>query len=138
MVKPSSFVRNGLVGLIVGVGIGGSAILVLVFLVGRALWRGRDARGIQRRKEKEMEMEMGYMSRNEKQRTGKTRKGKTNQVRVIEKEDWREEEEGEQEQPVETMYFAPPPRRATVLVEKSGREKKMALKGILKVKSSEK
>jgi hypothetical protein len=133
MVKPSSFVRNGLVGLIVGVGIGGSAILVLVFLVGRALWRGRDARGIQRRKEKEMEMEMGYMSRNEKQRTGKT-----NQVRVIEKEDWREEEEGEQEQPVETMYFAPPPRRATVLVEKSGRKKKMALKGILKVKSSEK
>jgi hypothetical protein len=114
----SDFVKNGLVGLIVGVGIAGSALAVLAVVVGRQCWRGR--RGASNGMDDVVEMEMGYMQENEK-------KTKGYHVRVVEKS--RDESWGEDEQ---AMYFAPPPRRATGLVEK--RERKMGLKGILKVK----
>lgn len=65
------------------------------------------------------EIEMGDIDGSEERRKGW-------KVRVAEKESWDDDQD-------QTMYFAPPPRRATVVMERC--ERKMGLKGVLKVKS---
>jgi hypothetical protein len=83
------------------------------------------------------EMEMGWIDgKGDGKMSGNGNEKKANGIRVLVAEkmgkgrsrvasDQDEDEE-------ESMYFAPPPRRATVVVDK--KERKMGLKGILKVK----
>lgn len=112
----SFFVKNGLVGLIVGGSIGGGALTVLGIVVFGG-WR-REGRS------KEDVLEMGDWREEGKGVKGSQRRGgeKAEKGRSAA---W----------DAEVMYFEAPPKRATVVVD---RERKMGLKGILKVKVPEK
>jgi hypothetical protein len=143
----SVFVKNGLVGLVVGVSI--AALAVGVLIAGCMGWKccfccgglrrkssGRKERVVSLKKMGQ-EMEMGWIDgKGDGKMSGNGNEKKANGIRVLVAEkmgkgrsrvasDQDEDEE-------ESMYFAPPPRRATVVVDK--KERKMGLKGILKVK----
>ena len=110
----SFFVKNGLVGLIIGASIGGTALAVLVFCVLRG-WREkrkRTVRFVDFKESGDDVVELGKLG------------AKGGVVRVVEKKEGRTElagcDGGE-----EMMYFDPPPRRATVVLEKKGRKRAM-------------
>jgi hypothetical protein len=126
----SFFVRNGLIGLIIGASIGGLASILLAFMMLRSWGKRREKKRIvrfvnlKRQEGGGEELEMGDVDTNTQ-----TLKMKAGQVRVVEKlareRGWETEVEPEPE------YFDPPPRRATVVVDSKSRK---GLKGLLKVK----
>lgn len=111
----SFFVRNGLIGLIIGAVIGGLALCLLSFVILRE-WRQRSksrhiVRFVDLKRQEGEDMELGNFNTHGFEM-------KAGQVRVVEK---MEKERGRDS---EALHFDPPPKRATVLVKK----------GILKVK----
>jgi Eukaryotic aspartyl protease len=135
----SFFVRNGLIGLVIGASVGGSALVLLMFAMLRSWGKWRERKRVVRfmnLKKQEgggEELELGNVDTNTLTLTMKA-----GQVRVVEKlereREWDAATEAEPDSEP-AIYFDPPPRRATVAVDRKSRK---VLKGILKVTEPQK